>query len=144
MKTLIWFCFLMGALLLSLPSSVVSYEAPKPLTVKSYAEKQVLHAFGSGWVEFERIIAKESLDWTVTTAHYPSGYALIKQEDGTYKKIKSSAFGLGGFLDDTWDDVGCVKTADPYIQIDCAIKYVNARYGNPQVALKHHLTWNWY
>ena len=147
MKILIWFCLTAGLILLLLPSHTESYtapEAPKLPPIKQYAEERVIEVFGSGWPEFNRIIIKESNNWTVTTAHYPSGYAWVKQKDGTYKKVKSSAYGLGGFLDQTWKDVGCVKTKDPYTQIDCTIKYIQARYGNPQKALKHHLAKNWY
>src|SRR3990167_2246946 len=86
-------------ILLALPPSTSSYTAlESPLSIKEYAEKRVIETFGGGWAEFERIIAKESHNWTVLDAHYPSGYANVKQKDGTYKKVKSSAWGLCGTL----------------------------------------------
>ena len=42
---------------------------------------------------------------------------------------KSTAFGLGQFLNSTWALVDHKKTADPYEQIDAMIKYVNLIYG---------------
>jgi hypothetical protein len=43
---------------------------------------------------------------------------------------KSTAFGLGQFLNSTWELVDYKKTTDPYVQIDAMIKYVNLVYGD--------------
>ncbi len=105
--------------------------------IKVYAFEKVLDRWGEReWASFSAIIAKESLQWTVTGSHYPSGY--------TKTGIKSSAYGLGGFLDGTWQTVGCKKTPDKYKQIDCAIEYIALRYDTPHKALSHHKKSNWY
>lgn len=56
----------------------------------------------------------------------------------------SSAFGLPQFLDSTWSYVGCQKTTDPKIQIDCGIKYVEKVYGTPSKAISFHNKNNYY
>lgn len=43
---------------------------------------------------------------------------------------KSTAFGIGQFLNSTWALVDHKKTTDPYAQIDAMIKYVNLVYGD--------------
>ena len=42
---------------------------------------------------------------------------------------KSTAFGIGQFLNSTWALVDSKKSSDPYNQIDAMIKYVNLIYG---------------
>lgn len=129
MKYIIWVLLVSIMSLLYLPLEVASYEAPvepvKP-PIKEYAEKLVNDTFGGGWKEFETLIARES-NWN-SEAQNPN----------------SSAFGYAQFLNSTWKTVGCVKTTDPYIQIDCAVKYVQARYTSPEKALVFHRKNNWY
>ena len=47
----------------------------------------------------------------------------------------STAYGLGQFLDQTWETVGYEKTSDPHVQIDAMIDYVYERYGSFEAAL---------
>ena len=47
----------------------------------------------------------------------------------------STAYGIGQFLDRTWETVGYEKTDDPYTQIDAMIDYVKKRYGSFEAAL---------
>jgi len=47
----------------------------------------------------------------------------------------STAYGIGQFLDQTWETVGYEKTDDPYTQIDAMIDYVKTRYGSFEAAL---------
>jgi hypothetical protein len=97
---------------------------------KQYASVQVTERWGNEHVNaFIRIIHKES-SWTVNGEHYPDG--------------KSSAFGFGGFLDATWETVGCEKTTDQFKQIDCTIEYIAQRYDNPNKALIFHDSKGWY
>ena len=142
MKKLILTLFLSGSIILALPVHVASYKAPiqepvvevvvpKKPSIKEYAEQATIKAFGGQWTAMNTIVAKESRNWTVTTAHYP-------------KSKKSTAYGLGGFLDKTWGTVGCKKTSDPYTQINCTIKYVKKNYKTPENALQHHKKFNWY
>jgi hypothetical protein len=132
MKIIIW-CILLGIILFFI---IPPYRAtiaqnspstsPKMPFIAEYAQKRVLEVFGGYWGEFNDLIYRES-KWN-PEAQNPN----------------STAYGLGQFLNGTWDDVGCEKTSDPYEQVNCTIKYVKARYGNPQVALKFHTSHNWY
>lgn len=47
----------------------------------------------------------------------------------------STAYGIGQFLDQTWETVGYEKTDDPYKQVDAMIDYVYKRYGSFETAL---------
>ncbi len=79
------------------------------------------------WEYFDTIIEKESF-WTVNTDH-PG---------------ESSAYGLGGFLNSTWESVGCTKTDDRLEQLRCTALYIKERYETPQKAVKFHNVNNWY
>jgi hypothetical protein len=56
---------------------------------------------------------------------------------------KSTAFGIGQFLNSTWGLVDSKKTENPYAQIDAMIKYVNLIYGDGCQAwdFKKHKGW---
>lgn len=110
------------------------YGAISPIsTIQQYAEMRVTETWDeSQWESFNNIISQESLHWKVTTEHYPD------------RQDYSTAYGLAGFLDGTWDDVGCVKTDSEIVQINCEIKYIQQRYGTPEEAWKFHLRKNWY
>ena len=47
----------------------------------------------------------------------------------------STAYGIGQFLDQTWETVGYEKTDDPRTQVDAMIDYVQSRYGSFEAAL---------
>jgi hypothetical protein len=57
---------------------------------------------------------------------------------------KSTAFGIGQFLNSTWGLVDSKKTSDPYAQIDAMIKYVNLIYDDGCKALDFRLYKGWY
>jgi soluble lytic murein transglycosylase-like protein len=57
---------------------------------------------------------------------------------------KSTAYGLGQFIDQTWDVVGIEKSADYRIQLIASHKYVMDRYGSWVKALAHHKQYGWY
>lgn len=57
---------------------------------------------------------------------------------------KSTAFGLGQFLNSTWEIVDAKKTKDPYAQIDAMIKYVNLVYGDGCKAWEFRQYKGWY
>ena len=124
---MIWFILLVG-LFFAIPPYRSAYarpEEPEPLiipkpTIQEYAKQEVIKTFGGQWTYFEDLVDREG-KWN-------------KKAQNPH----STAYGIGQFLNGTWDDVGCVKTSDPYIQIDCMIKYVKARYGNPQKAIAFH------
>lgn len=50
----------------------------------------------------------------------------------------SSAYGLFGFLNSTWRNVGIPKTDQPVLQIRAVIRYVNSRYGSFSDAVAFH------
>ncbi len=57
---------------------------------------------------------------------------------------KSTAFGIGQFLDSTWVLVDSKKTKDPYAQIDAMISYVNLIYGDGCKAWDFRAYKGWY
>lgn len=104
-----------------------SIEKLEDKPIKIYAKSLVISEWGiSEWESFDTLIHKES-SWN------------HKAQNPT-----STAFGLGQFLNSTWSTVGCVKTEDAYIQIQCTIKYINQRYDTPTKALDFHKLNNWY
>lgn len=97
--------------------------------IKEFARCEVTKQWSEEeYVAFYTIIQKES-NWTHNKEHNPS---------------LSSAYGLGGFLNSTWENVGCVKTDDVYVQITCTIKYTQMRYGSASKALLFHTQNGWY
>lgn len=108
--------------LLLLPIRWSIAEAPEQIDVKTYSIHKTLEVFGGGqWTYLNKIIDKES-EW-----------------DNEAQNPSSTAFGLGQFLNSTWKTVGCKKTDDPYIQIDCMTKYIQNQYGTPKKAWQYHL-----
>jgi len=98
-----------------------------PMTIQEYAEMRVLTEFGEGqWESFNQIVMKESR-W-----------------DHLAQNPTSTAYGIMQFLSSTWKSVDCVKTDIPEIQVDCGIRYIKKRYGNPQKALDFHRVNNYY
>ena len=111
----------------SVLESVVSIPKPTIEAHKQYAYSKVLEVWSEDeWREFDILIQKES-NWR-SNAQNPN----------------SSAYGYGQFLNSTWKLVGCTKTSDPDIQIDCTIKYIKNTYGTPTQALNFHYVNNYY
>jgi hypothetical protein len=99
-----------------------------PKNIKVYAFEQVLDRWGDKqWTYLSALMDKENRDW-----------------DNEAQNPNSTAYGLGQFLDSTWEIVGCKKTKDQYVQMDCMLKYIELRYGTPQKALLFHKKNNWY
>lgn len=96
----------------------------------SFARSLVIEKWGEEYFEYFDSIVNQESGWVIYDAHYKDG--------------KSSAHGLGGFLDMTWETVGCEKTDDPYVQIRCTTLYIEKRYGDPEAAWKFHIENNWY
>lgn len=109
------------------PVTTTELEITRPLDIKVYAEQQVVDRWNSEqWDDFKVLIHRES-----TWRHLA-------------QNPKTTAFGYGQFLDSTWKIVGCEKTIDKYIQIDCTIDYIDLRYKTPEKALSFHRQKNWY
>jgi len=82
-----------------------------------------------------------------TKEHYDCYNKLIFKESSwnpNAKNPKSTAYGLGQFLDKTWDAVPQSKTDNPYDQLDAMFHYVENRYGNSCKAWDFWLKKNWY
>ncbi|NLD20798.1 MAG: hypothetical protein GX663_11275 [Clostridiales bacterium] len=118
--------------LLGFPAKVIAEPlkiVPKE-EIKVYAFKKVLETWGSKqWDPFDRIISKESINWTVTDYHYP-------------ESKKSSAYGLCGTLIKTHKID--VDGFDVYAQVDWCINYIYERYETPQKAWQFHIKNNWF
>jgi hypothetical protein len=95
--------------------------------IRVYAFEKVLQTWGSEqWFFFEDLIERES-QWK-NTAQNPN----------------STAYGIGQFLRSTWEIVGCEKTDNAEIQVDCTIRYVSKRYSTPEKAIDFHNKNNFY
>lgn len=77
----------------------------------------------------------------VSVKEYQALHELIMLESSwnpDARNRKSTAYGLGQFVDKTWDLVGIEKSDDFRIQLIAAHKYVMQRYGSWQKALEFH------
>ena len=77
----------------------------------------------------------------VSVEEYKALHELIMLESSwnpDARNRKSTAYGLGQLLDQTWDLVGIEKSDDFRIQLIATHKYVMQRYGSWQKALEFH------
>lgn len=94
--------------------------------IKVYKEYVRLNTTPEEYVCYDKLIFKES-SWNPLA-----------------KNPKSTAFGLGQFIDSTWDLVPQSKTTNPYDQLDAMFHYVENRYGDGCKAWDFWLKKNWY
>jgi hypothetical protein len=83
----------------------------------------------------------------VSVEEYVALHELIMRESSwnpDARNRKSTAYGLGQLIDQTWEDVGIEKSDDFRIQLIAAHKYVMQRYGSWVKALEHHKQNGWY
>jgi hypothetical protein len=83
----------------------------------------------------------------VSVEEYVALHELIMRESSwnpDARNRKSTAYGLGQLIDQTWKDVGIEKSDDFRIQLIAAHKYVMMRYGSWVKALEHHKQHGWY
>lgn len=74
-------------------------------------------------------------------------YTLGMKESGWRNDAQnptSTAYGIGQFLDTTWNGYGIGKTSDPGLQVEAMARYIKGRYGTPSAALAFHRNNNWY
>lgn len=110
-----------------MPKPVIAEPLEIKEDIKVYAFRLVNEKWESSqWSSFEALVMRES-KW-----------------DNLAQNPKSTAFGIGQFLDSTWETVDCKKTDDEYKQVSCMIDYIEARYKTPQKALEFHLKKNYY
>jgi hypothetical protein len=77
----------------------------------------------------------------VSVEEYVALHELIMRESSwnpDARNRKSTAYGLGQLIDQTWEDIGIEKSDDFRIQLIAAHKYVMQRYGSWQKALEFH------
>jgi hypothetical protein len=77
----------------------------------------------------------------VSVEEYVALHELIMLESSwnpDARNRKSTAYGLGQLIDQTWEDIGIEKSDDFRIQLIAAHKYVMQRYGSWQKALEFH------
>jgi hypothetical protein len=83
----------------------------------------------------------------VSVEEYVALHELIMRESSwnpDARNRKSTAYGLGQLIDQTWEDVGIEKSDDFRIQLIASHKYVMQRYGSWVKALEHHKQNGWY
>lgn len=146
--------------LFAFPTYITSAHAESEIplrfeTFQEYGYYLVVNEWGEEyWDSFDKIIKQES-GWRVTGEHYPGGKVRVKDPEKVPEGIKlnqdaegyyyiSTAYGLGGFLNATWESVGCEKTDDGFKQLECVISYIKIRYGNSNKAWDYHLKNNHY
>lgn len=96
--------------------------------IKDFAKCEVDKHWDDQWTYFDDLVMRES-SWIHNKEHNSS---------------LSTAFGLGGFLNSTWEATGYAKTDDMQIQILATIEYVKQRYKTPQEAINYHNKHNFY
>lgn len=77
----------------------------------------------------------------VSVEEYVALHELIMRESSwnpDARNRKSTAYGLGQLIDQTWKDLGIEKSDDFRIQLIATHKYVMQRYGSWQKALEFH------
>lgn len=77
----------------------------------------------------------------VSVEEYVALHELIMLESSwnpDARNPKSTAYGLGQLLDQTWKDLGIEKSDDFRVQLIATHKYVMQRYGSWQKALQFH------
>lgn len=94
--------------------------------IEVYKEYVRLHTSPKEYKCYDKLIFKES-SWNPLA-----------------KNPKSTAFGLGQFIDKTWDLVPQSKTTNPYDQLDAMFHYVKERYGDGCSAWNFWLRNNYY
>lgn len=109
------------------PVAPTPVQEVKPLTIEDYGKKKVTEKWNeSQWDAFNTLVHKES------------GWRCDAQNP------KSTAYGIGQFLDSTWGGTGIEKTSDCNKQVDAMLIYIEDRYGNPRIALDFHISHHWY
>jgi len=134
--------FILGMLIVTI-GFVLMLPEDKPLEenkiVTGYVSSPVKHK--------EPTSARSYARSMVSVKEYEALHELIMLESSwnpDAQNKKSTAYGLGQLLDQTWQQVGIEKSADYRIQLIASHKYVMTRYGSWVKALAHHKQYGWY
>ena len=123
------------------PIFIKQYKPLSSLEAPVYAQKQEMVAISTPKTNVSQSVPGGSCSSWMSQAGIaltPATNKLIINESGcnpTAQNPKSTAYGIGQFLDATWSTVGCVKSSDPVYQLQCMQKYVNVTYGSWDNAL---------
>ena len=101
--------------------------------------KKVYSPINTTGVTIKQHTPEEYAQLMVSEQEYEALFELIMLESSwrpDAKNPKSSAYGLGQLLDQTWDLVGIEKSSNFKIQLIATHKYVMERYGSWQKALE--------
>lgn len=102
-------------------------------------DRQSFSAFKTGMGLSEVHTPESYAQQMVSEAEYEALFELIMLESNWNPEAqnpKSSAYGLGQLLDQTWDLVGIEKSTNFKVQLIATHKYVMERYGSWQKALE--------
>jgi len=136
--------FVVGMLIVGIGFALM-IPADKPLEGNDNA----LKGYVSAPIKQQRVpdTARSYARSMVSVKEYEALHELIMLESSwnpDAQNKKSTAYGLGQLLDQTWEQVGIEKSADYRIQLIASHKYVMMRYGSWVKALAHHKQYGWY
>lgn len=137
--------FVVGMLIVGVGFALMLPE--KSVVQNVVQEKKVYDSPLRGQQQRAPITARSYARSMVSDKEYEALHELIDLEskwDSDAQNPKSSAYGLGQLLDQTWDLVEIEKSADYRIQLIASHKYVMMRYGSWVKALEHHKQYGWY
>lgn len=127
--------FILGMLIVGIGFALM-IPADKPLK-----ENKIVTGYVSSPIKYQRVpdTARGYARSMVSAKEYKALEELIMLESSwnpDAQNKKSTAYGLGQFIDQTWDEVGIEKSADYRIQLIASHKYVMDRYGSWVKALE--------
>jgi hypothetical protein len=138
--------FVVGMLIVGIGFALM-LPADKPLEDNDNALKGYVSSPVKVQQQRAPITARSYARSMVSAEEFEALHELIDREskwDSDAQNPKSTAYGLGQFLDQTWELVGVEKSADYRIQLIASHKYVMMRYGSWVKALEHHKRYGWY
>ena len=127
--------FFLGMLIVGIGFALM-IPADKPLK-----ENKIVTGYVSSPIKYQRTpdTARGYARSMVSVKEYKALEELIMLESSwnpNAQNPKSTAYGLGQFIDQTWEQVGIEKSADYRIQLIASHKYVMDRYGSWVKALE--------
>jgi hypothetical protein len=127
--------FILGMLIVGIGFALM-IPVDKPLE-----ENKIVTGYVSSPIKYQRVpdTARGYARSMVSAKEYKALEELIMLESSwnpNAQNKKSTAYGLGQFIDQTWDVVGIEKSADYRIQLIASHKYVMDRYGSWVKALE--------
>lgn len=112
------------------------------LSVYEYTQYVTENMFGPSTFQDLEILIKYEVCGKIRGTHVPRDCDWTKRNHA--QNPDSTAYGIGQFLNSTWETVGCEKTSNPKRQIDCMVDYIDQRYDGPDDAVSFHIENNWY